>query len=115
MVKTQRLCPKCKGKTYVVGNLDCPECEGLGYISEEFKLYKTQFPYFFKAMINEMERHYPEKGDSYHESDVEWLEELLYETVEKYKKLENDYPRKESQAVDIANVCAMLYMRLMGV
>ena len=79
---------------------------------KDYKLYEIQFPYFTKAMMDEMERHYPEKGDSYHECSVEWLEQTLKEVVDKYFRLDWDYPRKESQAVDIANVCAMLYFRL---
>jgi len=84
-------------------------------MNEEFKLYEIQFPYFYKAMMNEMEKHYPKKGDSYHEADVKHLERLLYKTIRNYKKLDWDYPRKQTQTVDIANVCAMLYMRLMDI
>ena len=44
-------------------------------------LYEVQFPHFYKAMMDEMERHYPEKGDSYHECTVEHLEKLLRKSV----------------------------------
>ena len=76
------------------------------------RLYEIQFPYFIKQMYKEMDRHYPEKGDSYHECSVEFMEGLLKNVVEAYFKLDWDYPRKTSQCVDIANICAMLYQRL---
>lgn len=82
---------------------------------KKLRLYEIQFPYFYKAMMTEMERHYPEKGDSYHECDVEYMEMILSDAVEAYWRLGNDYPRKTSQVVDIANLCAMLYQRLCGI
>jgi len=76
------------------------------------RLYEIQFPYFVKAMYKEMDRHYPEKGDSYHDMTVEEMEEILKKAVDAYWRLDWDYPRKTSQCVDIANICAMLYQRL---
>lgn len=81
----------------------------------DYKLYELLFPHFYKAMMAEMERHYPEKDDSYHECTVEHLEKLLRKSLRQYKKLGWDYPRKASQTVDIANICAMLYQRLCGI
>lgn len=83
--------------------------------NKDNKLYEIQFPYFFEAMMKEMERHYPKKGDSYHECSVEYLEKLLRKSLTNYKKLGSDYPRKASQTIDIANICAMLYQRLCGI
>ncbi len=78
----------------------------------ERRLYDIQFPYFIKQMYQEMDRHHPTKGDSYHDCTVEEMEKILKAAIEQYWKLDWDYPRKESQCVDIANICAMLYMRL---
>ena len=82
---------------------------------KEFKLYEVQFPYFYHAMMAEMERHYPEKGDSYHECSVEELENVLRNAIYTYWERKDDHPRKASQTIDIANICAMLYQRLCGI
>lgn len=79
------------------------------------RLYEIQFPYFFKAMVDEMDKHWAAKGDSYHECEVDYMEEILFDAIEAYKKLDFDHPRKAHQTVDIANICAMLYQRLCGI
>lgn len=76
------------------------------------RLYEIQFPYFIKQMYKEMDRHYPEKGDSYHDCTVMYMEHVLQKALEDYWNLDWDHPRKASQCVDIANICAMLYQRL---
>ena len=82
---------------------------------KELRLYEIQFPYFVDNMYKEMDRHYENKGDSYHECTVGYMEELLKKVVDDYFKLDWDHPRKTSQTVDIANICAMLYQRLCGI
>lgn len=88
----------------------CPNCIQL--VTPTTRLYQIQFPYFMQFMYKEMDRHYPKKGDSYHDMTVKQMEELLKKVVDDYWEMDYDHFRKSYQTIDIANVCAMLYQRL---
>lgn len=73
---------------------------------------RKDFEPFFKLMIEEMQRHDKEKGDSWKNDQAgtitmnEYLDKLLFLTVAEY----HDTHRPD-QLEDIANICAMRRLR----
>jgi len=76
-----------------------------------------EFKPFFDAMIEEMQFHYDCKGDSWKDGgfydDAEryvdmddWLRKCLRKEVMEYHK-----SRNPCELIDIANFCAMMYLR----
>jgi hypothetical protein len=92
---------------------------------------RTDFEPFFKAMVKEMKRHEPKKGDSWKDEDFiadyycrygdsepcapirqnmdEWLYYLFRKTTTAYKR-----SKKIDELVDIANISAMIWIRKKG-
>lgn len=89
----------------------------------DFKDFKP----FFDAMIKEMQRHDPKYGDSWKERGFyvsrgrsvadpdRWvdmdnhLKEQLKNAVGEY--FEGEFPEDPPQLIDIANICAMMWLR----
>jgi len=67
--------------------------------------YKEKFPEAFDAMMQEMERHQPEKGDSWETCDIHYLKKALIKAV-------NEYYIGATHALDIANLAVMVHLRL---
>ena len=65
---------------------------------------------FAEEMGLVLERHQKEKGDSWQGCPIEFLESKLREEVEEY--LTETHPAKKAkEAVDIANIAMMLWVR----
>jgi len=64
---------------------------------------------FVEAMLDELERHYPEKGDSWKTMDLYALELILSTHVSEWynKNKTND----KEDLIDLANLCAMVHNR----
>ena len=64
---------------------------------------------FFEAMIKEVARHVPEKGDSWKKMDLYYLELILSKQVSSWYD-ENKTDDREG-LIDLANLCAMVHIR----
>jgi len=64
---------------------------------------------FYREMVEEYARHYPEKKDSWKNMSVKDLGFLLNQA---YFDFWNNESLDKDQLVDIANLCAMLYYRI---
>ena len=63
------------------------------------------FAPFFKAMIAEMQRHYPEHGDSWKTCSLSHLWKVLKRVIEDVDM------NNMSHLLDVANVCGMMWLR----
>ncbi len=75
-------------------------------MSENLKTaHRRRFPEAFEAMLEEMDRHQPEKGDS-------WETLRLGELVGMINYAVTGYSIGETHALDVANLAVMLHLRL---
>ena len=83
--------------------------------SEEFAQTKTEIGYrrFREVMRARLRINQDEKGDSWVTCDIEFLEDKLLEEIEEYLSAKKHVDKKE-EAIDIANICMMLYNRHFG-
>ena len=72
------------------------------------KYLEHPFFRFYKAMINEYDKHIPEKGDSWRHCNIFYLTDQLNKIGKKYfANTAND-----NELVDMANMEAMIWLRL---
>ena len=64
---------------------------------------------FFEAVVKEVAKHRPEKGDSWKTMDQDKLEVIL---VGAWNDLWFDEPNLANQLVDVGGLCAMLFSRV---
>lgn len=76
---------------------------------DETKMVFSDIAPFMWEMHHEYERHYPEKGESWKIMSLSGLDTLLDIAYEEYKETVNNKP---NQLIDIANLCAFIYIRL---
>jgi len=73
----------------------------------------NEFGFFYGKMIDEMNRHVASKGDSWRTMPLEKLEDLAVKAIWEVLTPENlCYETNPDQLIDIANYCAMLWLRL---
>ena len=66
---------------------------------------RADFKPFFETMLDELERHYPEKGDSWKVTSHNYFYKLFYDVLDKY-----EHNKNPDEFVDMANVLAMWWM-----
>ena len=77
----------------------------------KYPAYRKHFPRFFNAQLAEMKRHQPNKGDEWRSCTSEELMDM-YDNVsrELHARYEvGDFEGTRVQAVDVANILAMLH------
>ncbi len=67
--------------------------------------HRRRFPKAFKAMLEEMDRHQPKKGDSWETLDIGKLVNMLNYSV-------TAYAIGQTHALDIANLAVIIHLRL---
>ena len=67
-------------------------------ITQDFKL-------FIEAMIDELERHHPDKGDSWKTTSPNYFYKLFHDILDLYEITKNP-----DELVDMANILAMWWM-----
>ena len=71
----------------------------------------NDFSPFFNDMIEELVKHYPEKGDTWKTCEMSMLVSLFYDSMSEIIK---DGIVNIDHILDIANVGAMIYLREKG-
>ncbi len=63
------------------------------------------FKPFIEAMIDELERHYPDKGDSWKTTSPNYFYKLFHDILDRY-----EITHIPDELVDMANILAMWWM-----
>jgi len=103
-------CPDCK---MIRDPCGCGEDEGCELCCpNDFKKLNTEkgLTEFVKKMKSTLDIHQEEKGDSWVNCDIEYLEKKLMDEIGEYEIAERPLHKAE-ELVDIANMCMMLFHR----
>ena len=79
-------------------------------LQEEKDKMRAEIQEFAEAMEKEMQRHDPEKGDSWKSMPIKDLEEILDGVIEDYRYA-GDYWEGMEELIDVANIAMMLWHR----